>query len=62
MWDEVAESGDDELVAGGNAARACLVEFVRLHLPPGSAGAFRSTELAQLNAHRQSRARFAPYD
>ena len=61
MWDEIAESGDDELVAAGAAARKYLVGFVRSHLPRGSAGAFGSEELAELNAHRTSHETFAPY-
>ena len=62
MWDEIAESGDDALVQAGEAARKYLVGFVRSHLPRGSAGAFTSDELAQLNAHRTSHATFTPYE
>jgi hypothetical protein len=61
LWDEVAETGGDELVAGGAQARAYLVGFIRTHLPAGSAGAFSDSEVAQLNAHRKSHAVFAPY-
>jgi hypothetical protein len=61
MWDEVAESGDDDLVRGGQAARSYLVGFVRSKLPEGSVGAFTGDELAQLNAHRRSQEPFAPY-
>jgi hypothetical protein len=61
LWDEVAESGDDDLVRGGEAARRYLVGFVRSKLPEGSAGAFTGDELAQLNAHRRSHEPFAPY-
>jgi hypothetical protein len=62
MWDEVAESGDDDLIHGGEAARSYLVGFIRTHLPAGSEGAFSDAELAQLNAHRKSHAVFAPYE
>ncbi len=61
LWDEVAEAGDDDLVRGGQAARDYLLGFVRAKLPEGSAGAFTGDELAQLNAHRHSHERFAPY-
>ena len=61
LWDEVAESGDDDLVAGGQAARSYLVGFIRSHIPEGSADAVPADELAQLNAHRQSHTVFAPY-
>jgi len=62
MWDDIAETGDDDLVKAGIAARTYLVGFVKGHLPPGSPGAFTSEELARLNAHRSSTAVFAPYD
>ncbi|MGE5183038.1 MAG: hypothetical protein ACM31C_13295 [Acidobacteriota bacterium] len=62
MWDEIAETGDDELVRGGAAARAYLIGFIRSKLPPASPGAFSARELAELNARRKSRAVFAPYE
>src|SRR5262249_5595981 len=62
MWDEIAETGDDDLVHGGVAARAYLVGFVRTKLPAGSADAFSPEELARFNARRHSQAVFAPYD
>jgi hypothetical protein len=61
LWDECAETGDDDLVKAGAAARAYVLGFVRTHLPAGSPDAFTVGELARLNAHRQSRAPFAPY-
>jgi hypothetical protein len=61
LWDEVAETGDDDLVRGGAAARAYLIGFVRAHLPAHSADAFTASELERLNAHRTSREPFAPY-
>ena len=61
MWDDTAETGDDDLVRGGEAARNYLIGFVRTRLPAGSPDAFSDDELAQLNAHRKSKAVFAPY-
>lgn len=61
LWDEAAETGEDELVQGGAAARAYLIGFVRSRLPAGSPEAFSEQELAELNAHRTSHATFAPY-
>jgi hypothetical protein len=62
LWDDVAETGDDDLIHGGQAARTYVVGFIRSHLPAGSPGAFSDTEVAQLNAHRRSHAMFAPYE
>jgi hypothetical protein len=61
LWDDCAESGSEELVAGGQAARAYVVGFIRSKLPAGSAIAFTAGELAQLNRQRRSREVFAPY-
>jgi hypothetical protein len=62
MWDDIAETGDEDLVDGGAAARSYLIGFIRTRLPAGSASAFTARELAELNARRHSRAVFAPYD
>jgi hypothetical protein len=59
VWDEVAETGSDELVAGGLAARKMIVGFIRAHLT--GSDAFTATELAELNAHKKSTATFDPY-
>lgn len=59
MWDECAETGTDELVAGGTAARKMIVGFIRANLT-GEA-AFTASELASFNAKKKSRAAFAPY-
>jgi hypothetical protein len=59
LWDDVAETGDDALVRAGAGARAYLVGAIRAMRP---ALAFTPAELAQLNAHRHSRAVFAPYE
>lgn len=61
LWDECAETGDDQLVAAGSAARVYLVGFIRAHLPPDQPGAFTADDLARLNAHRRSKATFEPY-
>jgi len=61
LWDECAETGDHDLVEAGKAARAYLVGFIRGRLPDGKPGAFTADDLARLNAHRRSKATFAPY-
>ncbi len=61
LWDECADTGTDDVIAAGKAAREHLESFVRQALPPGKPGAFTPAELAELNAHRVSRAPFAPY-
>lgn len=58
LWDECIETGTTEQVDGGAQARAQLARFVRVKLR--GADAFTIAELAQLNAHRASRARFEP--
>jgi hypothetical protein len=62
LWDDCAETGSDELVAGGISARAYVVGFIRSKLPAGSTDAFTATELAHFNKQRKSRATFAPYE
>ena len=62
LWDDVAETGEPELVQGGAAARAYLIGFIRTHLPKGSPGSFTDDEIAKLNAHKQSTATFDPYE
>lgn len=59
MWDECAETGPDELVAGGTAARKLIVGFIRANLT--GAAAFTATELAAFNAKKKSSAAFDPY-
>ena len=59
LWDECAETGNDELVAGGAAARKLLVGFIQLKLR--GAEAYSAEELVQLNRQRRSKAVFAPY-
>jgi len=58
LWDECAETGDDDLVAGGNAARQFVLGFIQTKLR--GADAYTAAELAQLNAHRHSKLVFAP--
>jgi hypothetical protein len=61
LWDDCAETGSDELVAGGAAARAQLIGYIRSKLPRDSADAYTGEELARLNKQRKSRLEFAPY-
>lgn len=60
MWDECAEIGDAKLVAGGAAARAMIVGFIRGHMT-GTA-TFTGAELAAFNAKKKSSAVFDPYN
>lgn len=62
LWDEVVESGDARVVEAGAAARRQIVGFIRARLPAGSALGYSASELRTLNASRQSRTAFAPYD
>lgn len=61
LWDECAERGPQDVVAGAVAIRAIIVGFIRNQLPAGSRDAFRPAELEALNRARTSRARFQPY-
>jgi hypothetical protein len=63
LWDDCADEGprDDELVAGGAAAREHVLGFIRSRLPAGSPDAFTPVEIERFNKHRKSRAAFAPY-
>ena len=61
LWDDCAETGSDELVAGGAAARAQLIGYIRAKLPRDSADAYTGEELARFNKQRKSRLEFAPY-
>ena len=60
LWDDCAETGSDELVAGGAGARALVIGAIRARLRGGDA--YSAAELAKLNAIRRSTAVFAPYD
>jgi hypothetical protein len=62
LWDECAESGTEELIVAGAAARAHVLGFIRSKLPAGSTEAFTHTELAHFNKQRKSQAPFAPYE
>ena len=59
LWDDCAESGDADLVDGGQAARKMIVGFIQTHLV--GTDAYTPAELAELNAHKTSTATFAPY-
>lgn len=61
MWDEVDESGEEELVEAGKAARVQVLGFIRSHLPKGTANAFTDDDIAGCNRRRHSRTEFAPY-
>lgn len=60
LWDDCAEAGSDEIVAGGAAARTLVIGVIRARLRGGDA--YTAEELAQLNTGRQSKAVFAPYE
>jgi hypothetical protein len=61
LWDECAEDGDASLVQGAEDARQLVIDFIRAHVPAGSAGAYTPSELAELARHQQSKAGFQPY-
>ena len=61
LWDDCAEAGPNELVAGGAAAREHVLGFIRSKLPAGSAEAFTAAELERFNRRRKSSATFSPY-
>jgi len=55
LWDECAETGDEEIVAGAADARRLLIHWIETkHVT------FTPTELASFNARKQSKATFAP--
>jgi len=58
LWDDCAETGSDELVAGGAEARKLVIAWIQLKLR--DADAYTADELAQLNAKRKSQERFEP--
>lgn len=60
LWDDCAETGSDELIAGGAAARALVIGVIRARLR--GRDAYTTAELAQLNARRRSKRVFAPYE
>jgi len=62
LWDECAETGDDAVVEAGASARLYVIAFIRSRLPAAGPDAYTAAELAALNAHRQSKQPFAPYD
>ncbi len=62
LWDECAETGTDDLIAAGRAARTLVIGVIRSRLPAGSVDAFTAADLATFNRKRQSKATFAPYN
>lgn len=61
LWDECAETGTDELIAAGRAARTLVIGVIRTRLPAGSTDAYSAADLAAFNRKKQSKATFAPY-
>jgi len=61
LWDDCAESGGEQLIAGGKKARAALLRWIDVHLPAGGPDAFTEGEIGRFNRRRHSNARFAPY-
>jgi hypothetical protein len=55
LWDECAETGDDELVSAAAGARQLVVGFIH-----AKQIVYSDTELAALNAHRHSTSTFSP--
>ena len=62
IWDELVEGGDEPEALAAAQARGLIVRFIADKLPAGAADAYTDAELAELNAQRRSRARFAPYE
>ena len=62
LWDEVEETGSEELVEAGRQARQLVIAWIRWKLPAGSPDAYTSEDLAALARKRTSRAAFAPYE
>jgi hypothetical protein len=54
LWDDCAESGSDELVVAGKAAREQVIAYIRGHL------SYSPDDIAQLNKRRRSQVPFAP--
>jgi hypothetical protein len=61
LWDECAETGDEQTIAAARTARAAIVVFIRRNLPAGTDAAYTASELRALDATRTSTARFDPY-
>ncbi len=59
MWDDCAESGSAELVAGGTAARKMIVGFIKGRMTGPLA--YSPAEIAAFNAKKKSSETFAPY-
>jgi hypothetical protein len=55
LWDEADETGD------GRTARDQIIAFIRESIPDSSPDAYRFSEIARMNANRQSSERFEPY-
>jgi hypothetical protein len=57
LWDDCAETGGDELVVAGRAAREQVIAYIRGKLPD----AYSPADIAQFNKVRRSQLPFAPY-
>jgi len=62
LWDECLEVGSEAEVTAGRASRALIIGYIRTHVPAGSAHAYTSEEIAELDARKSSTAVFAPYE
>jgi len=63
LWDECEEAppGADRRGSAGQTARDAIVAFIRAHAAQGTADGYSHDELLALNAARESRQRFEPY-
>ena len=62
LWDEVFDGKSELELTAAKQARAAIIGFIRTRFPAGSANAFTQSELVALNAKRQSKTAFAPYE
>lgn len=56
LWDDCAETGSDELVVAGRAAREQVIAYIRGKIP----NAYSAADLTRLNKLRRSQLPFAP--
>ena len=64
LWDEIAEPADEEsaVAEASRAARAQVIGFIRARLPQRGQDAYSASEIAALNAKKQSKETFSPYE
>lgn len=53
---------DDARQDAASSARRMIEKFIREHAPKGSAEAFTTAEIADMNSRRASKQKFSPYD